>query len=242
VNVQKKDSHIPRNNVYYTRAFKKETGERKILGIVFTGGEGPKPQALRHLLAGIDAGALMVAADSGLRLAETAGVMPHWIVGDMDSVDGEHYLERYPGERVIRYTADKDHSDTELALSLLWDNNCTEAWIIGGGGGRIDHLFGIRDLFERERFPCRWITAAEDIRCIDKGGSLVRAIEPGSLVSVFLLGVGPWKAQSQGLKWPLDNVRWERGVYGLSNTAASEEISISAWQGRFLLVFPGINR
>ena len=154
----------------------------------------------------------------------------------MDSLDSEDRLRSYPADRVIRHPAGKDYSDTELALALLWEKGCNEAWIAGGGGGRIDHLLGIRDLFERERFPRRWITAAEDIYCIDGDGSLTVNPEQGGLVSVFLLGGGPWKAESKGLKWPLDNVRWERGVYGLSNVAIAPEIEIIARQGRFMVI------
>ena len=159
----------------------------------------------------------------------------------MDSLDSGGCLQGYPTERVIRCTTDKDHSDTELALSLLWEKGCTDVWIIGGGGGRIDHLFGIRDLFERDCFPRRWITAAEDIRCIEGGGaaahgSLVKTGESGGLVSVFPLGFGPWKAESRGLKWPLEKVHWKRGIYSLSNVMVAWEMTVSALQGRFLVI------
>jgi thiamine pyrophosphokinase len=212
------------------------------LGIIFTGGEGPPPHKLKRLLEdSAAAGALLVAADSGLLLAESAQLRPDWIIGDMDSLgivpsaDGNDPLRAYPPERVIRHAVDKDFSDTELALDLLWEKGCDEAWIAGGGGGRIAHLLGIRDLFERERFPRRWITAAEDIYCME-GDSLTLTIEQGDLVSVFPLGSGPWKAHSTGLKWPLDNVRWERGLYGLSNVALAPEITINALQGRFIII------
>jgi len=218
-------------------------------GIVFTGGEGPDPRVLRRILDGCTTGALLVAADSGLILAEAAGFRPDWIVGDMDSLGGamrgEDRLRSYPPERVIRHTADKDYTDTELALALLRENHCDEAWIVGGGGGRIDHLFGIRDLFEREKFPHRWITAAEDIYCIDGGAadnSLTINIKQGGTVSAFSLGDGPWKAESKGLKWPLNDVKWERGLYGLSNAAIAEEIEIAAKQGRFLVILEGVWR
>ena len=209
------------------------------LGIVFTGGEGPTPQSIRRIFAGLHTGALIVAADCGLRLAEAAGLVPDWIIGDMDSLGGENGLAQYPGGRVVRHAAEKDHSDTELALSLLWEKGCGEAWIIGGGGGRIDHLLGIRDVFERERFPRRWITAGEDMRCIE-GDGLEASVERGGMVSVFPLGGGPWKAESRGLKWPLGSVRWERGLYSLSNEATGESVAVIAGQGRFLVVLPGI--
>jgi thiamine pyrophosphokinase len=223
---------------------------QKRLGIIITGSEGPSPQKLKRLLED-SAGALLVAADSGLLLAESAGLRPDWVVGDMDSLGGDERLREYPPERVIRYATAKDHTDTELALALLWEKGCNEAWIAGGGGGRIAHIFGIRDLFERERFPRRWITAAEDIYCVDKaacggpesGGataSLSLTLKQGNVVSVFPLGDKPWKAESTGLKWPLDNVHWERGLYGLSNVALTPEMSISAAQGRFMVVIEDI--
>jgi len=214
-------------------------------GIAFTGGEGPDPQILRRLLDGCAMGALLIAADSGLILAEAAGIRPDWIVGDMDSLRGEDRLRSYPPERVIRHIADKDYTDTELALDLLWEKGCDEAWIIGGGGGRVAHLFGIRDLFERKKFPRRWITAAEDIHCLDGNtadGSLTVNLKQGDVVSVFPLGGGPWKAESKGLKWPLNNVHWERGLYGLSNVAVAEKIEVIAKQGRFMVILEGVWR
>ena len=220
----------------------------KRLGIAFTGGEGPDPEQIRRVLGEGDRGLgyevrglypLLVAADSGLMLAEAAGLRPHWIIGDMDSLDNER-LNAYPPECVIRHAADKDFTDTELALSLLREKGCDETWVIGGGGGRIDHLFGIRELFEGGHYPVRWITAAEDIYCIDSGGSagssLTFGLEQGSVVSVLILGAGPWKAQSSGLKWPLLPVSWKRGMTGISNIAVDTKIEIKAEQGRFMVV------
>jgi thiamine pyrophosphokinase len=212
----------------------------KKLGIIFTGGDGPPPQLIKKLFEGVIADALLVAADSGLELAEDAGLMPDWVIGDMDSLGRPERLERYPAGSVIRHAADKDYTDTELALALLWENGCDAAWIAGGGGGRLDHLFGIRELFERGRFPSRWVTAHEDMHCIDGGVEAGRILKlhltPGHIVSVFPLGPGPWKAYSTGLKWPLDNVRWERGGCGLSNIAKAGEIEICAGLGRFMVV------
>jgi thiamine pyrophosphokinase len=186
------------------------------------------------------AGVLTVAAESGLALAESAGLRPDWIIGDMDSLDDSSRLDKYPPGSVIRHAVDKDYTDTELALSLLWENGRDEAWLLGGGGGRTDHLFAIRSLCERQRFPRRWITAGEDIRCIDAGGELAALIERGGLVSVFPLGDGLWKAASRGLKWPLDGLRWDRGFFGLSNVAETGEWSIRAERGRFMVIIAGL--
>ncbi|QQO08145.1 thiamine diphosphokinase [Breznakiella homolactica] len=204
-------------------------------GIVCIGGEGPPPEFLQRLAAGAD---LIVAADSGLMALEDAGVSAHWIVGDMDSLDDAGRLEKYPPERVLRYPEDKDYTDTELGLKLLFEQGCQETWIAGGGGGRIDHLLAIRSLFERDRAPSRWITARDDICCIENGAGLSRHPAPGTLVSVFPLGPGPWKARSAGLTWPLDDLPWNRGFFGISNRAERGDFSVTAEKGRFLLVLP----
>ena len=180
-----------------------------------------------------------------MNCAEEAGIKPDMIVGDMDSVE-EARLSKYPAESIIRHPADKDYTDTELAMRLAQDRGCSEIWIIGGGGGRLDHLLGIRALFERDVFPARWITDKEDIYCIDsmKNEQLAMSNEQAllrsgkeMLVSVFPLGDGPWKAKSAGLKWPLDNLNWFRGFFGLSNIALDGKFIITAEQGRFMVIF-----
>ncbi|MDR1836565.1 MAG: thiamine diphosphokinase [Treponema sp.] len=213
----------------------------RLLGIVFTGGECPPPQIITRLIEKDAKGALLVAADSGLMAAARAGLRPDWITGDMDSIDDISRLAAWPPERVIRHQRDKDYTDTELALLLAAEKGCDEVWIIGGGGGRIDHLFGIRSLFEREAFPRRWITEAADIRCIDANAAqrgLSTSLEKGASVSVFPLGAGPWEAGSRGLKWPLEGLPWNRGFFGLSNAAPQGDFIIKAEKGRFMVILP----
>jgi thiamine pyrophosphokinase len=192
-----------------------------------------------------------VAADSGLVAAETAGITPHWVIGDMDSLDDCRRLEKYPPRRVIRYPQDKDYTDTELALGLLWDQGCDETWLVGGGGGRMDHLLAIRSLFEREPNPDRWLTRGDDIRCVRPGDLLTFRGEakkmplspvfppqsfPEYRVSVFPVGAGPWKAESRGLKWPLDGLAWDRGFFGVGNIALQGFFTLKSIRGRFMVV------
>ncbi|MDR1908366.1 MAG: thiamine diphosphokinase [Spirochaetaceae bacterium] len=210
-------------------------------GIVFIGGEGPGPELSRRILDGAGP-ALIVAADSGLHAAEAAGVSPEWIIGDMDSVDFDRdprALERYPPERVLRYPHAKDYTDTELALSLLRERGCTGIWLLGGGGGRTDHLLALASLFERREKPERWFTAREEIRSLDPGEEALLNPAPRGPVSVFPLGTGPWKAESGGLRWPLGEAPWRRGFFGISNEALpGAPLRVRALEGSFLVLFP----
>ena len=206
-------------------------------GIIFVGGEGPGPAALQKIARAAD---LLVAADSGLIAAEEAGLRPDLVIGDMDSLDDPRRLEKYAPDSVRRFPADKDFTDTELALALLREKGCDEAWIAGGGGGRMDHLFAIRALFEREDCPDRWFPGDEEIRCIKEGSSVASALPMGSLVSVFPLGRGPWEADSSGLKWPLNGLGWNEGSFGVSNVAAGGAMEIRSIRGRFMALIPVI--
>lgn len=203
--------------------------------MAFIGGEAPEIRLRRKLANGSD---LIAAADSGLMAAEEAGLRPDWIVGDMDSLDDPQRLLAYPPERIVTHQRDKDYTDTELVLDLLWGKGCVETILVGGGGGRMDHALGIIALFERERFPDRWYTAREEIRCLREGESFREHNSRGlgRLISLFPLGDGPWEAESQGLKWPLAGLPWRRGFVGISNQVAGAYLSISAIQGRFLII------
>ncbi|MDR2535969.1 MAG: thiamine diphosphokinase [Treponema sp.] len=204
-----------------------------VRGIAFIGGEGPEPNKSRRLAAGAD---IIVAADSGLIAAEEAGVKPDWIIGDMDSLNDPSRLETYPPQRIRLYPADKDYTDTELALMLLWEKGCEEIGLIGGGGGRTDHLFAIRALFERPRCPDQWFTAGEELHCLKAPDSVRFRVLPGNLISLFPVGAGPWSAKSQGLKWTLDGLLWDPGIFGISNAALETHFSVSAEKGRFLVI------
>ena len=207
-----------------------------MLGIIFTGGEAPGTQVIKQLIeAQTQKGALLIAADSGLIIAQNAGVSPDWVIGDMDSLDDPSRLAALPQDRVIRLQHEKDFTDTEMAFLLAVEKGCNSIWIIGGGGGRPDHLFAIRSLFERELFPDRWITDTADIYCIEAEEREWKAGN-GITVSVFPLGDGPWEAESTGLKWPLAGLEWSRGFFGLSNVAPDGSFTINAKQGRFMVI------
>jgi thiamine pyrophosphokinase len=173
-----------------------------------------------------------------LEVAEDAGIKPDLIVGDMDSLSDTTRLDSYPARRVIRYDTEKDFTDTELAFQAALGKGCRDIWIIGGGGGRIDHLFALRSMFEREPFPLRWLTADADIYCLDHAvnGGLSFSAEQDALVSVFPLGGGPWEAESAGLKWPLKGLPWNRGFFGLSNIAVDGKFNVKAVSGRFMII------
>lgn len=95
----------------------------------------------------LPAGSVVVAADSGLDRLAAAGVAAHHVVGDLDSVHADVLATaRAGGATVAKGPADKDATDIELALlvvarELAPATGIDRLVVVGGGGGRLDHLF-----------------------------------------------------------------------------------------------------
>jgi thiamine pyrophosphokinase len=202
-----------------------------VYGIVFTGGVGPERS---RILKYLSIASLTVAADSGLLLAERIGVVPDYIVGDMDSLTDPVILKKYPKSSVKISPTDKDETDTELGITLLYEKGFEDVIIIGGGGGRLDHLLAIFSLFHRRKSPRIWITDKEELVLIDSTFSFTGS--PGSIISFLPVGESPATMNSTGLKWPLDTLTWKNGDTGISNVMVAASASIQMRSGKIVMI------
>ena len=199
-------------------------------GVVFTGGAAPNvPIQIEDRAA-----CMIVAADSGLDTVVRHGVEPDAIVGDMDSLEDRSLLDRFPDAYIERHDRAKDFTDTEIALNFLWNRAINAVTIVGGGGGRLDHLMGVLALFERQHRPQRWITDRDEVRVVESAVEF--DAEAGTVVSFFPLGEGPVRMNSEGLRWPLDPLVWHRGDVGISNECMGGRCRVSMQNGRLLMV------
>lgn len=83
---------------------------------------------------------LIICCDGAAHHMAQVRIKPDIIIGDMDSI-GSAQLENYKskGVKVIQYSADKDFTDTELALDYALKQKPTAIYIWGALGGRLDH-------------------------------------------------------------------------------------------------------
>lgn len=83
---------------------------------------------------------LFICCDGGARHLPGMGIKPDVLIGDMDSIDPAQ-LAAYSAEgtKIVRYSTDKDFTDTELALDYALDLKPQKIFICCGLGGRIDH-------------------------------------------------------------------------------------------------------
>jgi len=199
--------------------------------LLVTGGDAPGLELIKHRIEGCS---FICAADSGLDVLISWGVEPDLVVGDMDSISDPAILDRYPG--TIRHPADKDDTDTEIGIHELRARGYQRILLIGGGGGRLDHLLAIRALFDKPWGQDEWLTHRERVVRIAEATSF--SVPEGSTVSVFPLASGASGMASRGLKWPLDGLCWGPGEFGVSNLARASEVMIAPGAHPVLVVLP----
>ncbi len=207
-------------------------------GLLFIGGEYP-PQ---HIIdAFLSRASLIVAADSGYDYLRSRGVGCDLVTGDMDSTEYGEEIAALEEHRVIRFQRDKDETDTEIGLRALRERNVDYPVIVGGGGGRLDHLLALATLFDRELRPREWLSRGA--RAISVEERLTLSGLEGHTVSLFPAGTGPCTITSEGLKWPLDALTWyrSRGDAGISNLIVGDPLVLEPQTGRGILVIPDQN-
>jgi thiamine pyrophosphokinase len=200
-------------------------------GLLLIGGEGPERGLLEPIL---DTITYTIAADSGFDLARRLALTPDLLVGDLDSLQRSKELKAFPQKRIRRYPREKNETDAEIGLRILWEMGYQHTIVAGGGGGRLDHLLGVVALFQRGKHPTAWYTSREQIHVVE--GTQIITDCLGQTVSFFPLGGAATGLSSQGLKWPLDGLAWDYGDMGLSNVFNEDPCTVSVKQGRLLMV------
>lgn len=88
----------------------------------------------------VERGATFIGADRGAYHLLARGITPAHIVGDFDSVTDEEWaFVCQHVQQVERVRAEKDETDTDLALSRALQLAPTEVILTGVTGGRLDH-------------------------------------------------------------------------------------------------------
>jgi len=190
----------------------------------------------------VPAGAVVVAADGGAEVALALGIAVDVAVGDFDSITSESLaiLER-SGARVERHPREKDATDLALALDAALAFGPRRILLVGGWGGRLDHLLGELLLLGAEAYAGVELDALLGAAAVHVvRGERVLAGTPGELLSLLALHGPAVGVVTEGLVYPLRGETLSAGSSrGISNVFAAEEARISLERGVLLAVRPG---
>jgi len=209
----------------------------QIVNIV-SGGRLGDQSFFREKIAGME-NCLIICCDGGARHIQYSGIKPDVIIGDMDSIDPAS-LASYStsGIKIIKHSASKDFTDTELALDYALGLKPEAIFIWGALGGRIDHaLANVFLLCKGQENGIRTCLIDEygETFVLDKEVTFIN--QTGKTVSLIALSPEVTGINLTGFLYPLQDGTLAVGESrGISNIITDVSASISVRQGRLLVI------
>ncbi|MBC7250735.1 MAG: thiamine diphosphokinase [Anaerolineae bacterium] len=204
--------------------------------IVVVGGEMRDADSNDALWQQVD---LIVAADGGAQHLLRRGLVPHVVIGDMDSLTSaqrEHL--RQLGCRFLSYPERKDETDAELALLYAVEQGAEEIIVLGALGGRLDHTLAnvlLLALPELRGTHVRLVDGQQEMILIREQGTIQG--EVGDTVSLLPISGNAEGITTRGLEYALDNGTLVFGrTRGVSNVLTAPTAHISVRKGALLCV------
>ena len=211
--------------------------ENKVL--IITGGH--TEEALLRVLMEQEQFQMVIAADSGLAIADRLELELDHIVGDFDSISEEVLLKhRRKSTPVDTYPREKDKTDTHIAVELALRNNATSIVIAGATGSRMDHVMANIHLLllpMQVGVSAAMIDTNNKIYLKNKSFMLEKSKQYGDYVSLL-----PFTEQVNGLtlkgfKYPLDHIILEAGSsLGISNEILEDVAQVEISDGILLVI------
>lgn len=175
--------------------------------VIITGASPLGADLVAHLRSEATEHTIWIAVDGGLDHALAAGLEPTHLVGDLDSVTetGLAWAARHAD--ISRHPADKDQTDTELALALAAKFDPERITLVGGGD-RLDHTFagigalGALGLTSVPLLDGWW--DGQHLSVVHGPGSAALRLRPGSTLSLLALHGPCLRVTLSGARWRLD--------------------------------------
>jgi thiamine pyrophosphokinase len=208
--------------------------------LIVSGGDAPDSELLKDRAA---RARRIIAADKGAQYCLDAGVMPDIVVGDMDSIASRSLEQlRKQDVRLVEHSADKDQTDTQLALDLAVLGGADKVEMLAALGDRFDHsLANVHLLYYglSRGVPAEILTASQRIFLVDKE-FLVHGSK-GLTISLLPLTTKVEGIYLSGFRYDLENASMEIGnPYGISNIITSDESRIRIGGGILIVTIAAV--
>ena len=199
---------------------------------IYTGGEIFPENITEHPKADD----ITVAADSGYENAKKLGDSVQILVGDFDSFDTSKIQGR---PEIIEVPAEKDFTDTQLAVETAIKKGANDIVIIGGISGRLDHTLSniaiLKDLSDRGIYAL--ITDGKNRARYIRSTSTLIARSGYNYLSLIADGEKVKGVSIEGCKYPLDNATLnDKYQYAVSNEIVGNCALISVKKGGLYII------
>lgn len=183
---------------------------------------------------------LIIAADGGTSHCRTWKIIPHVVVGDLDSITRAEFdwLKTVEVE-IIRHPSRKDQSDLELALRVARARGAREIYVLGALGLRWDMTIANVLLLAAPflaNTSVKLVDGQQEIFCLHGGQKQTIQGQPGDLLSLLPLSGEVTGLTLDGLEYPLQDACIPlSATRGISNIFRNESVTVKLRAGLLLI-------
>ncbi|WP_163192612.1 thiamine diphosphokinase [Clostridium thermarum] len=205
--------------------------------LLISGGSPPSKELVEKEVQMSD---YIIGIDKGLECLNKYNIEPDILVGDFDSVD-RTIFERMAElkKEMIRFPAEKDYTDTQLAVSKVLELKADEVTILGATGSRLDHtLANVGLLYKCLKSDIKatikddnnlLFMADRDLELVDEGYRFFSLIAYGGTVKGLNIRGAKYELCNHNLM-PEDNI-------AISNEFIGLNVQLSFKEGTLLIIF-----
>ena len=198
---------------------------------IFTGGEIHH----QYIEERPEDGDVVIAADAGYRNATLMGVHINILIGDFDS------LGMIPDDvdEVMQLPAEKDLTDTQVAVETAIERGADEIIIVGSTSGRFDHALStlaILEKYHEKHLPIYIVNGQNRVRYIKNSGFIVIRSQY-KYFSIIAADAKVKGVSIEGAKYPLINKTLTRDhQFAVSNEIEKNAALINVKKGGIFII------
>lgn len=182
----------------------------------------------------------VIAADGGSNHLARLGIVPHVLIGDLDSTPPEMVAQlRQQGTAVFQHPRDKNETDLELALHYAATQfPQAEILLLGVLGGRLDQTLANILLLAHPMLAGRVVRLVDEVQSAWLVTDFTEIVgHVGDTVSLIPLGGAVHVDHTTHLRWPLQDEWLHFGpARGVSNQLTAERATVALLSGQLLCI------
>lgn len=178
---------------------------------------------------------IIICADGGANKIALLKIIPHYLIGDMDSVK-KSVLQRLTATTKVIIDKKQHNTDLEKAILFAEKFKPTEIKILGALGNNLDHtIANVISLHHvSKKFKISVLDEQHTIFLLNDN-SLEICGKRGDIISVIPI-THIHGLSYHGLKWPVKNKKVTTGWCGVRNQMTASKARISLKKGKALVI------